>query len=113
MTLGLLAGASGLKKKTYWICQNCGKKFRDIDELSAETLVYEKRAKGFKIFGLIMCALMALAIILCFIADIEIMSLLFLVLSLPFIFTIKVSGSQFRNCQKELNEIMEEMRKFK
>ena len=30
---GVIAGASGLQQKTYWICKKCGRKFRNPDEL--------------------------------------------------------------------------------
>jgi len=33
---GVLAGASGLQQKIYWICKKCGRKFRNPDELTAE-----------------------------------------------------------------------------
>ena len=33
---GVIAGASGLQQKTYWICKKCGRKFRNPDELMAE-----------------------------------------------------------------------------
>lgn len=49
---GVIAGASGLQQKTYWICKKCGRKFRNPDELMAEVEAYQKRAKGFKIVGI-------------------------------------------------------------
>lgn len=49
---GVLAGASGLQQKIYWICKKCGRKFRNPDELTAEIEAYQKRAKGFKIVGI-------------------------------------------------------------
>lgn len=54
---GVIAGASGLQQKTYWICKKCGRKFRNPDELMAEVEAYQKRAKGFKIVGIIMSAM--------------------------------------------------------
>ena len=58
---GVLAGASGLQQKIYWICKKCGRKFRNPDELTAEIEAYQKRAKGFKIVGIIMSVLMLVA----------------------------------------------------
>ena len=42
---GVLAGASGLQQKTYWICKKCGRKFvtftRNVDFCSRCLLVGE------------------------------------------------------------------------
>ena len=46
---GVLAGASGLQQKTYWICKKCGRKFRNPDELMAEIEAYQKRLKDLKL----------------------------------------------------------------
>lgn len=110
---GLIAGASGLKKKTYWICQECGKKFRDVDELSTETSAYKKRVKIFKVLGFIMCFVLIMpAIILCFNVGMNVISILFIILSLPFVFCMIASDIQFKNCQKELDEIRDGMGRF-
>ena len=105
---GVLAGASGLQQKTYWICKKCGRKFRNPDELTAEIEAYQKRAKGFKIVGILM--LVAAAGML--INGIGIMALFFLILDAPFILCMRVSAYQVQSRKQELNEIMEGMQRM-
>lgn len=109
---GVLAGASGLQQKTYWICKKCGRKFRNPDELTAEIEAYQKRAKGFKIVGIIMSVLMLVATAGMLINGIGIMALFFLILDAPFILCMRVSAYQVQSRKQELNEIMEGMQRM-
>ena len=109
---GTIAGASGLQQKTYWICKKCGRKFRNPDELTAEIEAYQKRAKGFKIVGIIMSVLMLVAAAGMLINGIGIMALFFLILDAPFILCMRVSAYQVQSRKQELNEIMEGMQRM-
>ena len=109
---GVIAGASGLQQKTYWICKKCGRKFRNPDELMAEVEAYQKRAKGFKIVGIIMSVLLLVAAAGMLINGIGIMALFFLILDAPFILCMRVSAYQVQSRKQELNEIMEGMQRM-
>ena len=62
--LGLLCGACGSKQKitsenhqsTFWACKSCGEKFRDVDEIKAESsaIVQANEPKKILITGLVM-----------------------------------------------------------
>ena len=57
--LGLLCGSCGSKQKisttnkTFWVCQNCGNKFRNAQEVMQETGRQYKACFGFGIFFII------------------------------------------------------------
>ena len=95
-----------------YIYFKCGRKFRNPDELMAEVEAYQKRAKGFKIVGIIMSVLLLVAAAGMLINGIGIMALFFLILDAPFILCMRVSAYQVQSRKQELNEIMEGMQRM-
>ena len=78
----------------------------------AEVEAYQKRAKGFKIVGIIMSVLLLVAAAGMLINGIGIMALFFFILYAPFILCMRVSAYQVQSRKQELNEIMEGMQRM-
>lgn len=107
-----MPGEAAYNRKHIGFVKKCGRKFRNPDELMAEVEAYQKRAKGFKIVGIIMSVLLLVAAAGMLINGIGIMALFFLILDAPFILCMRVSAYQVQSRKQELNEIMEGMQRM-
>lgn len=74
--------------ETYWFCNSCGMKFRDLDELQAIILQQHKAAKGMKIFLIVtLIVMLGIGVVTRMMGDgglgLKVMMWIYLILFLP------------------------------
>lgn len=110
---GLLAAGSNLQQKTYWICDKCGKQFRDPDELKSEVKTVGKMAIGFRIFSIVMFIFVVLGAISSFASGIPVLAVFFTLFLIPLAVIFVLSRYRVQKLERELNEIETGMQKFR
>ena len=106
---GLLCGNCGSKQKTsvdttnktYWVCSDCGNKFRNLDDWKKEIEEKEKLANNTMIY----CVLAFIAAFICFAIRFSFLAWIMLILGIVYVILIPVGKNQ-------LNQEKEEYKKF-
>ena len=80
--------------RDYWMCQSCGNKFRNIDNLESEIVTVSKSMKPCMIF----CIIMAVFSVLCPLAEVGIGC----IISVPFAILMGVLYLYYKNQYKKL-----------
>lgn len=107
---GKFGGISVASNDTYWICRNCGKKFKNPDGIREDVKAFKRFANVFDVFGIVggfvMFVLLLILgeIIWAFVADVITLGI-FLLIGIPF----KIWASR---SEKSLYELEEGMGRF-
>lgn len=109
---GLLNAASNLQQQTFFVCPNCGNRFRRPEELMQEAKMYGKRSNVISII----CGIMLALCLLLMIVGINISSTFIIVFSCItaaiFVLCIVFMRAKANKPKKELEEITQGMRRY-
>ena len=103
---GPMATSTGFTKyhnRHYWMCRDCGKKFRNIEDLKGEIKKYQKTEKVWKIFSII---LLPLIFFLLTKLDTLMITLPFLII---FLLVFLVVFLEWNSCKKRIKIFSEEL----
>lgn len=106
---GLLCGNCGQSTKTsvnttnknYWVCGDCGHRFRNLDDLRAEIEQREKTLKS----GIVLCVICFLAAIISFAIHISFLAWFCLIVGIIYIILIPMLKNRIDNDWKEYNTL--------
>lgn len=116
--LGILCGSCGQQQKTtvtntqYWVCPDCGNKFRNPDDIREELNQYKKKySLSFLIFSLILSAILLTVGITVDMSALTVFASIVCIISIGgFISAKKILIPQK---EKELSDIEDGMKRFK
>lgn len=109
---GALNAASNLQQQTFFVCHNCGHRFRRPEELAREAQLYGKRSKGINIACVILIALCVILMSVGIKTNFIVITVLFGFLAAILILCIVFMRAKANKPKKELEEIKQGMAKF-
>ena len=106
---GLLCGNCGSKQKTsvdttnktYWVCSDCGNKFRNLDDWKKEIEEKEKLANNTMIY----CVLAFIAAFICFAIRFSFLAWIMLILGIVYVILIPVGKNQLNQEKEEYKKL--------
>lgn len=108
---GIASAASNLNQRTFWLCKNCGHKFRNPEELRSEAKMYQKRFTGLMIFAGVI-ALLSFILAFALFSKSAVLGILFLLLGLILVLLPLTVRAKASSRQKELAQIENGMKQF-
>lgn len=107
---GAIGAASNLQQQTFFVCTDCGHRFRNPQELENEAKIYGKRSILVSIVSGIM---ILLCLILIIAVDLVFLDIFFGSIAAIFVLCIIFMNIKARKPKKELEEIQKGMSRFR